>query len=185
MFTHKLATTLLVLVGTSIFGAVAADKTPNRGTAVSQEEISGWDITVFPSGKGLPAGSGKAAQGREIYAVQCFACHGDKGQGGIGPTLISDRKRKGIDESGETIANYWPYSTTVYDYIRRAMPWQSPKSLTNEETYALTAFILEENNLIPAGAVMDAQSLPKVKMPNRDGFVLRFPKLTPPIATNK
>jgi len=185
MFTHKLTRVLMAVMASTTLPVVAADDTPNLGTPVSQEEISGWDITVFPSGKGLPAGSGTAAQGGEIYAAKCVACHGDKGQGGLGPTLISDRKRQGIDEAGETIANYWPFSTSVFDYIRRAMPWQSPKTLTNEEVYALTAFILEENKLIPPGTVVNANSLPKVKMPNRDGFILRFPKLTPPIAINK
>ena len=185
MSTYKLAMALAAVITVTTLPVVAADDTPNLGSPISQEEISGWDITVFPNGKGLPVGNGTAAQGSEIYAAKCIACHGDKGLGGLGPTLISDRKRQGIDEAGETIANYWPFSTSVFDYIRRAMPWQSPKSLTNEEAYALTAFILEENKLIPPGTVVDANSLPKVRMPNRAGFVLRFPKLTPPIATSK
>lgn len=185
MCMRKIATWLSsALVATSL-PVIAADNPPHLGTPATQEEISGWDITVFPSGKGLPEGSGTAAQGSQIFGAKCVACHGDKGQGGIGPTLISDRKRQGIDEGGETIANYWPFPTSVFDYIRRAMPWQAPKSLTNDEAYALTAFILEQNKLIPPGSVVDARSLPMVKMPNRNGFILRFPKMTPPTTTEK
>jgi cytochrome c len=102
-----------------------------------------------------------------------------KGEGGLGPILIGNHPIKGIDETTLVLAGYWPYAPTLFDYIRRAMPWQQPNSLTNDEVYALAAFILAENKLIPQDEVIDAASLPKVRMPNRNGFIVRFPKLTP------
>lgn len=181
MFTHR-AVVSAVAVLLAVGPAGAADVGPNLGRPMSAEDLSPWAINVFPSGKGLPAGSGTAAKGADVFAAHCAACHGDKGQGGLAPALITDLKRKGIDEGTVTIANYWPYATTVFDYVRRAMPWQSPRSLTDEEVYSLTAFILAKNGLIPEDKVVDAQSLPKVRMPNVDGFIVRFPQLTPPNA---
>ena len=162
-------------------GASAADRQlVGRGQPVTQSDLKAWNISVFPSGAGLPEGSGTAKQGAEIFASKCAACHGDKGQGGLGPALITDIKRQGIDEGTTSIANYWPYSTTLFDYVRRAMPWQSPRSLGDEEVYALVAFILAQNKLISEDEVVDARSLPRVRMPNRDGFIVRDSKLTPP-----
>lgn len=154
-------------------------QTPGLGQPISEADIAPWAITVFPSGRGLPPGSGTAVEGAKVYETKCAACHGDAGQGGLGPVLISDRKRQGIDESTVTIPNYWPYATTVYDYVRRAMPWQSPRSTSDQEAWDLTAFILEKNHLIPPNSTIDARSLPLVKMPNRDGFIPAFPKLLP------
>ena len=152
---------------------------PNLGRPISAADLAPWDITVFPSGRGLPAGSGTAAKGAPVFATYCAACHGDKGQGGLGPVVVSDRKREGIDEGTTTIANFWPYATTLFDYIRRAMPWQSPRTMTDDQAYALTAFILASNKLIDPDFVIDAKSLPTVRMPNRNGFLDRFPKLVP------
>ena len=170
-----LIATACVMVVPPAFG----EETPGLGQPISEADIAPWAITVFPSGRGLPPGSGTAAAGAEVYAMKCAACHGVAGEGGLGPALISDRKRQGIDESTVSIPNYWPYATTVYDYVRRAMPWQSPRSTTNQEAWDLTAFILEKNHLIPAGSSIDARTLPLVKMPNRDGFIPAFPKLLP------
>jgi cytochrome c len=114
-----------------------------------------------------------------IPAQICVGCHGVMGEGGLGPILIGNHPIKGIDETTLVLAGYWPYAPTLFDYIRRAMPWQQPNSLTNDEVYALSAFILAENGLIPKDKVIDASSLPKVRMPNRNGFIVRFPKLTP------
>jgi len=174
-------------IGTALLafacGAGAADhQVVGRGQPVTESDLRAWNISVFPSGAGLPAGSGTAQQGAGIFASKCAACHGDKGQGGLGPALITDIQRHGIDESTTSIANYWPYSTTLFDYVRRAMPWQSPRSLGDEEVYALVAFILAQNKLIPDDEVVDARSLPRVRMPNRDGFIIHDPKLTPPFA---
>ena len=161
---------------------------PNLGKPISQADIAAWDIDVEPSGVGLPAGSGTAAQGATIFEEQCSACHGEGGKGAstttsgapAAPPVVSDIKRKGIDDTTLSIANYWPYATTLFDYIRRSMPWTTPRSLTDDQVYALTAYILAENKLIDAQQVVDAQSLPKVQMPNRDGFIPRFPERMPP-----
>jgi mono/diheme cytochrome c family protein len=116
------------------------------------------------------------AQGAVIFAEKCSACHGDNGKGGgIAAALVDDRQLAGISAAQKTIKNFWPYSTTIFDFIRRAMPFQQPRSLADEEVYALTAYILAENKLIGANDMMDAQTLPKVKMPNRDNFIIRFP----------
>jgi cytochrome c len=180
MFTRSSAVLAFALI--MLTAAATADgNSPGRGQPISPQDLGEWDISVFPSGQGLPPGSGTAAKGAEIFTAKCAACHGDQGQGGLAPALISGRKREGIDESTVTIANFWPYATTVFDYVRRAMPWQSPRSLSDEEAYALTAFILARNLLIPDGEVIDARTLPNVKMPNRDGFIAKFPKITPPM----
>ena len=124
----------------------------------------------------MPKGSGTPAQGAAIFAEKCAACHGDNGKGGA-RRRAGERCAKiaGISAAQKTIRNFWPYSTTVFDFIRRAMPFQMPRSLSDDEVYALTAYILAENKLIGANDMMNAQTLPKVKMPNRDNFIIRFP----------
>jgi S-disulfanyl-L-cysteine oxidoreductase SoxD len=162
-------------------------QSPNLGRSIAPADSAPWDIDVEPSGAGLPPGSGTSDQGASIFAEQCAACHGDGGKGATtttsgapaAPPVVSDVKRNGIDDTTLTIANYWPYATTLFDYIRRAMPWTSPRSLTDDQVYALTAYILAENKLIDPTQTIDAQTLPKVQMPNRDGFIIRFPERTP------
>ena len=110
-----------------------------------------------------------------IFAEKCSACHGDNGKGGPANALVSDRKIDGISASQKTIKNFIGDATTIFDFIRRAMPFNAPRSLTDDEVYALTAYILAENKLIGAGDVISAETLPKVKMPNRDNFIIRFP----------
>jgi cytochrome c len=161
---------------------------PNLGKPIAPGDFAEWDIDVEPSGTGLPPGSGTADRGAPIFAEQCTACHGEGGKGATtttsgapaAPPVVSDVKRNGIDDTTLTIANYWPYATTLFDYIRRAMPWTSPKSLTNDQVYALTAYILAQNKLIGGKETINAQTLPKVQMPNRAGFIPRFPDRMPP-----
>jgi cytochrome c len=150
---------------------------PDLGQPMDPADIAGWDISILPDGTGLPPGNGTAAEGARIYASKCAQCHGQDGKGGVvtASPLAGGGPITDISASMKTIANFWPYSTTVFDYIRRAMPWQQPMSLTNDEVYALTAYIFSLNKLIGEGDVMDAQTLPKVRMPNRDGFIVRFP----------
>ena len=155
--------------------AAAWAETPNLGKPIDEGAIANWDISILPDGTGLPKGSGTPAQGAAIFAEKCTACHGDNGKGGQAAALVSDQKIAGISASQKTIRNFWPYSTTIFDFIRRAMPFQMPRSLGDDEVYALTAYILAENKLIGANDVMDAQTLPKVKMPNHDNFIIRFP----------
>ena len=155
---------------------VCAAQGPNLGRPLTPEEIRKVDITVMPDGRGLPPGSGSVAAGAVVYDKYCLVCHGPQGSGkpqdqltgGVG-TLASGKPVK-------TAASYWLSATTVFDYIRRAMPIQSPQSLTNDEVYAVTAYLLSIDAIVPADAVLDAKSLPRVKMPNRDGFVRWHPK---------
>jgi mono/diheme cytochrome c family protein len=182
----------LILVSglwTLVFGVCAAlGQGPNLGRPISQTDIAAWDIDIEPDGAGLPAGSGTAAQGASAFEEQCSGCHGEGGKGATttksgapaAPPVVSDVKRNGIDDTTLSIANYWPYATTLFDYIRRAMPWTTPRSLTDDQVYALTAYILAQNKLIDAKQVIDAQTLPKVEMPNRTGFIPRFPERMPP-----
>jgi mono/diheme cytochrome c family protein len=167
-----LAATLLLATTT----AASLAETPNLGKPIDEAAIAAWDISILPDGTGLPKGSGTPAQGAVIYAEKCVSCHGENGKGGgIAAALVSDQKIAGISAAQKTIKNFWPYSTTIFDFIRRAMPYQMPRSLGDDEVYALTAYILAENKLIGAADVMNAQTLPQVKMPNRDNFILRFP----------
>ena len=146
------------------------------GQPIPESDIKAWDITILPDGTNLPPGSGTAAKGAAIFAEKCALCHGDGGKGGKNAALISDQPLKGNGiEANKTIKNFWAYSTTLYDYVRRAMPWPSPRTLNDEEVYSLVAFILAGNKLIDEKTVMDAKSLPQVKMPNRDNFIIKFP----------
>lgn len=170
MCTRKLIVLLFALGANA---AIAAG--PNLGKPVTAADIAAWDISIQPDGTGLPPGSGTPAQGVKIYAQKCALCHGDNGKGGTSAALVGGAPLTTGIETAKTIANFWGYSTTVFDFIRRAMPWQQPRSLTNDEVYALTAYVLSINKLIGENDAMNAETLPKVKMPNRDGFIIRFP----------
>jgi cytochrome c len=174
MFTPKRAIHAASLL-LAMASAAALAETPNFGKPIDEAAIAAWDISIMPDGAGLPKGSGTPAKGAVIYAEKCSACHGDNGKGGAAAALVSDRKIDGISAAQKTIRNFIGDATTVFDFIRRAMPFQAPRSLTDDEVYALTAYILAENKLIGANDAMDAQSLPKVKMPNHDNFIIRFP----------
>ena len=174
MFTPKRAIFAAAVSLAMVTGASLAE-TPNFGKPIDEAAIAAWDISIMPDGAGLPKGSGTPAQGAPIFAEKCAACHGDNGKGGQAAALVSDQKIAGINAGQKTIKNFWPYATTIFDFIRRAMPFTSPRSLSDDEVYALTAYILAENKLIGADETMDAQTLPKVKMPNRDNFIIRFP----------
>jgi len=157
------------------FGAsVALGESPHLGKPISQSDLAEWDINILPDGTNLPAGSGKAADGAKIFAEKCVACHGEGGKGGSAIRLIGGPPKATLD-GGKTIPNYWPYATTVFDFIRRAMPFTQPRSLSDQEVYALTAYLLAANKLIGDGDEMNAATLPKVQMPNRGNFVIRFP----------
>ena len=174
MFTPE-RTILAAALVLAITAGVCLAETPHLGKPIDEAAIAEWDISILPDGTGLPKGSGTPAKGAAIFAEKCSACHGDNGKGGLGGALVTDRALSGISAAQKSIRNFWPYSTTVFDFIRRAMPFTMPRSLTDDEVYALTAWILAENKLIGAEDVMDAQTLPKVKMPNRDNFIIRFP----------
>jgi cytochrome c len=174
MCTREIAYGGLVLA-LSLASPAASSAGPNPGKTVSAADIAAWDTSIMPDGTGLPAGSGTSKQGALVYAAKCAACHGADGKGGISSALLPGGPIASINAAEKTIANFWPYATTLFDYIRRAMPWQQPKSLTSDEVYALTAYVLTLNNVIGENEVMNARTLPKVRMPNRDGFIIRFP----------
>jgi len=148
------------------------------GRAATAEEIRAWDLDVKPDGTGLPEGRGTVEAGALLYAEQCVVCHGADGRGGEFEALVGREPRKGFPfgKDGKlldrrTIGNYWPYATTLYDYINRSMPQAVPGSLRPDEVYSLVAYLLYRNEIIPKDATMDAQALPKVVMPARDRFV--------------
>ena len=151
---------------------VALAESPNLGTAASSGETASWDVSIGPDGAGLPAGGGTPKQGEQVFLAKCLACHGEKGAGKPNDQLVGG---KDLLEPGrspvKTVGNFWPYATTVFDYIRRAMPLNEPKSLHDDEVYAVVAYILWLNGVIGENDVMDAKTLAAVRMPNRDGFV--------------
>src|ERR1051326_7879542 len=173
MYTRKFYGLAILLAVALTSNAVRA-QAPKLGKPISEADVSGWDINVLPEGTGLPPGSGTPADGARIYSAKCAMCHGENGKGGVNARLVGGEPVKDM-ESEKTIANFWPFATTLFDYIRRAMPWRQPRSLTNNEVYALTAYILSLNKLIGENDTMNPQTLPKVRMPNRDGFIIRFP----------
>jgi mono/diheme cytochrome c family protein len=164
---------LLALAGAALLVACAPAAPVKRlglGQVPSPAQIRGWDIDVRADGAGLPAGSGSVAQGRAIYEARCLACHGANGEKGAGPRLAGGQGTLATEAPVLTVGSYWPYATTLYDYIHRAMPQDSPQSLTPDEVYAVTAYTLHLNGIVKADAVLDAPALAAIRMPNRDGF---------------
>ena len=150
-----------------------AQQSPNLGKPISPEDLASWDISISPDGAGLPPGSGTVRQGEAVFAAKCQACHGEKGAGTPNDRLVGGQgSLPGDKPPVKTIGSYWPYATTLFDYIRRAMPFNESKSLTSDEVYGVVAYVLNLNGVIPESETMNAQSLPKVTMPNREGFVV-------------
>jgi mono/diheme cytochrome c family protein len=153
------------------------------GAPLSQDEIRGFDMMVGPEGKELPPGKGTAKEGAEIFAKQCAVCHGKNGSGGPANRLVlgspGNPHRGPWKDTEKSATSYYPYPTIAWDYIHRAMPATKPGSLSPDEVYALVAFLFYQNGIIQEGDVMDAKSLPKVQMPNRDGFVPAKPVWPP------
>lgn len=165
----------LALVPLPAFSQSPGDIRLGFGTPVTQTELNKY-FSIPPSGRGLPPGSGTPEQGRVVFNTNCALCHGDKLQGNPKPgfggdKLIGGRGSLASTNPVKTTESYWPYATTLFDYIKRAMPFSAPGSLTDDQVYSVVAYILAEGHVIDANAVMDATTLPKVKMPNRDGFV--------------
>ena len=164
---------LLSLVAAAMFvsQAAVADDGPGLGEELSAAEVAAIDYNVMPDGDGLPQGSGTAAAGRDVYLRNCLACHGENGSGGINDVLSGGHGSIKGPRPQKTLGSYWPYATTVFDYVRRAMPLTSPGILSDDELYAVTAYLLYINDIIAEDAEMNADSLPRVEMPNRDNFV--------------
>jgi len=141
------------------------------GRPADDKDLQGWNIDVAPNGEGLPPGRGTAHEGAKVYAAKCAGCHGPTGVEGPMDRLVGGYGTLATEQPIKTVGSYWPYATTLYDYIHRAMPFTAPQSLTPDEVYSLVAWILAQNKIIAEDAVMDAKSLPLVQMPNRNGFV--------------
>ena len=183
--TARSSAAALVLACASAF---AADTSPlyGFGSTPSDAELQRF-VSPLPDGRGLPPGSGTVAQGKALYTEQCVACHGANLEGGLGDKLIGGRGSLANNTPAKgpvkTVESYWPYATTLFDYIKRAMPLTAPDSLTNDQVYAVTAYILSEAKIVPPDATLDASSLAKVRMPNRDGFTSDpRPEKFPPVA---
>jgi len=161
---------MLLAVSVGAVSGLAQLPAYNLGRTPSAEEISAWDIAVGPSGKELPRGSGTAKEGAIIFARRCAQCHGPTAEGGVAKRLVGEQSLEGRLAS-KTIGNFWPFATSIWDYVNRAMPRDNPGSLSAKEVYEVTAFLLYRNGIIKETDVIDQETLPKVQMPNRDGFI--------------
>lgn len=141
------------------------------GRAPTAEEIKAWNISVMPDGTGLPEGKGTAVEGKDVYSRRCSECHGNELQGGDAEALVGGKGTLATPKPLKTVGSYWSHATTLIDYVNRAMPFDTPGVLTNDQLYAVTAFVLFKNEIIAETDEMNAETLPKVKMPNADGFV--------------
>jgi S-disulfanyl-L-cysteine oxidoreductase SoxD len=168
MLSRLLALTLAL--GTVCHAALA--QTPNLGRVATPEEVAAWDVSIGPDGAGLPPGSGTPQQGEAVYVAQCLACHGEKGAGKPNDALAGGRGTLAGDQVPiKTVGSFWPHATTLFDYVRRAMPLNQSKSLSDDEVYAVVAYLLRLNGIIADNETIDARTLAKVRMPNADGFV--------------
>ena len=159
----------------SLVSIVSVARAYDFGVPATPQDIEIWNIDVSPNGTGLPEGSGTAEHGKLVFVANCQACHGVNGQGGIGGRLVGGRGTLATAHPVKTVGSYWPYAATVFDYIHRAMPYPKPGSLSNDDYYAVTAFILNLNGIWPGNEKLDRTNLPKIKMPNRNGFIV-FPE---------
>jgi mono/diheme cytochrome c family protein len=174
MSTHRLwraAGIVALLAVAGSWPAAAQLPTYGVGRPPTAEEVRAWDLTIRPDGQGLPPGRGTAALGKPIYVARCAACHGETGEDPKYSRLVGGHGTLATDKPIRTIGSFWPYAPTLWSYIRRAQPYDNPGSLTPDQVYAVTAYLLHLNGIIGEQDVMDATTLPRVQMPNRDGFV--------------
>jgi mono/diheme cytochrome c family protein len=168
---HDLHIAMLAVVTLACATSVKAQSPYGIGRAATPAEIAGWNIDIDRDGHNLPPGSGSVSHGQEVFDQQCASCHGAKGEGGVGDRLVGGQGTLATPKPVRTVGSYWPYAPTLFDYIRRAMPQNAPQSLGNDDVYAVSAYILHLNGLLPADATLDARTLGAIKMPNRNMFV--------------
>ena len=178
MAMRKTAVALCTVIAVQAFGP--ASDVVRAGVEATQlglgrpptaDEMKGADIDVLPDGRGLPPGSGTAERGRDLYARRCAACHGASGKEGPADILVGGNGSLATARPLKTVGSFWPYATTLWDYINRSMPYDRPGTLTADEVYAVTAFVLHLNGIVGAGETLTQETLPRVRMPNRDGFI--------------
>ena len=169
-----IAASLLIGIACVPSGALA-QQGPGLGQPISAADLAPWNIDVGTDGKDLPPGAGKAKAGAAIYAAKCQACHGEDGKGQPADQLVGGQGTLDKLDQVRTVGSYWPYATTIFDYVRRAMPFNTPQTLTNDEAYALTAYLLFKNGIIRENDEMNARTLPRVRMPNANGFIYEYP----------
>ena len=172
MFTRSIA----VALATLFCATVAAQESPNLGEPISAEDLAPWDISIETNGDGLPAGSGSVAEGRDIYELQCLSCHGPEGSNGMNDRLVGGHGTLEDFAQVRTIGSFWPYASTVFDYIRRAMPFNTPQTLSNDEVYAVTAYLLYLNGIVDEDTTLNARRLSRIEMPNAEGFIFAWPQ---------
>lgn len=165
---RTLAATLLLI---GVTGIARGAEGIGIGRPATEAEIAAWNIDIDRDGRKLPAGHGSVAHGREIFEAQCASCHGKRGEGGTGERLAGGRGTLASADPVKTVGSFWPYAPTLFDYIRRAMPMNAPQSLSDDDVYAVSGYVLHLNGLAPEDAVFDAHALAAIRMPNRDGFV--------------
>jgi S-disulfanyl-L-cysteine oxidoreductase SoxD len=175
MFTRNCLVGLAGLCFVMAANQAMAVETPHLGVPVKPEDIAPWDRSISPDGAGLPPGKGTAVQGKEIFALKCSGCHGAEGVGKPADRLVGGVGSLATDAPIKTVGSYWPYATTLFDYVRRAMPLNEPQSLTDDEVYAVSAYVLFLNGLVGEKDQINAKTLPKLKMPNRDNFFVVYP----------
>jgi cytochrome c len=176
MSTRDLVCVALVVSGCTSAGVTpGAMESPRLGLEATPAQIAGWDISVGPDGVGLPPGRGTPATGAAVYEQKCLVCHGAKGAGQPNDRLVGGQGTLASKAPVRTIGSYWPYATTVFDYVRRSMPYIQTQSLSDNEVYAVTAYLLNLNGIIGENDEMNAQTLPKVKMPNQSSFIVVYP----------
>ena len=161
------------VLGLGAAGPASAGQDYGIGRPATPSEIAGWDIDIAPDGTGLPDGHGSVAEGARIFGERCAACHGAQGEGKPMDALAGGAGTMGTAKPLKTVGSFWPYATTLYDFIHRAMPFNAPQTLSPDEVYAVSAYVLFLNHIVPADAVMDAKALPAVAMPNRPAFAAK------------
>lgn len=171
MRTRSVVVLALLPVCGGAFAVAEPTSTPRLGRPATTAELQALDLSIGPDGAGLPPGRGTVAQGRTLYSEHCQSCHNERGTGQPADRLTGGIGTLATPAPVRTVASFWPYATTLFDYIRRAMPLQAPQSLRDDEVYALVAYLLSIDGIVPETAVLDAVSVAAIRMPNRDGFV--------------